>query len=263
MSDELLSERMRGHRPAAAELAGRVIVITGAGSGIGRAVALSASAHGAEVILVGRTVAKLKGVHAEIEAQGGHALIAPLNLESALAADFDQLATAVQERYGRLDGLLHNAAQLGMLAPVEHYDIPTWCRVVHVNLTAAFALTQVLLPLLRASADASLVHTSSAVGRHGQAFWGAYAATKFALEGLTQVLADELASHANIRVNAINPGPTRTALRRAAYPSEDLETLVAPETLMNSYLWLLGPASRGISGRSLDCQLPDWPMAPD
>jgi NAD(P)-dependent dehydrogenase (short-subunit alcohol dehydrogenase family) len=263
MSNEILSQRMREHQPATAELDGRVIAITGAGSGIGRAVALATAAHGAEVILIGRTLAKLEGVHAEIETQGGRALIAPLNLESALAKDFDQLAAAVQQRYGHLDGLLHNAAQLGTLAPIEHYDVPTWCRVVHVNLTAAFALTQVLLPMLRASADASLVHTSSAVGRHGQAFWGAYAATKFAIEGLTQVLADELASHENMRVNAINPGRTRTALRRAAYPSEDLETLVAPETLVNSYLWLLGPASRGVSGRSLDCQLPYWPATPD
>jgi NAD(P)-dependent dehydrogenase (short-subunit alcohol dehydrogenase family) len=263
MSNEMLSQRMREHRPAPSELDGRIIAITGAGSGIGRAVALSAATHGAEVILIGRTLAKLQGVHSEIEALGGRALIAPLNLESALAKDFDQLAAAVQQHYGRLDGLLHNAAQLGTLAPVEHYDVPTWCRVVHVNLTAAFVLTQVLLPMLRASTDASLVHTSSAVGRHGQAFWGAYAASKFAIEGLTQVLADELASNENLRVNAINPGRTRTALRRAAYPSEDLETLVAPETLVNSYLWLLGPASRGVSGRSLDCQLPYWPATPD
>jgi NAD(P)-dependent dehydrogenase (short-subunit alcohol dehydrogenase family) len=248
---------MTKHRPAADQLAGRVIAITGAGSGIGRAVALAAAAHGAEVILIGRTVRKLEAVHAEIGQLGGAhggGIIAPLDLERAVASGYDQLAAAITERYGRLDGLLHNAAILGTLAPVEHYDVPTWCRVLHVNVTAAFALTQVLLPMLRASSDASLVFTSSAAGRQGTAYWGAYAVSKFAIEGLNQVLADECASQPNLRVNAINPGRTRTALRRAAYPSEDLATLPEPEAWVNAYLWLLGPASRGITGQSLDCQ---------
>jgi NAD(P)-dependent dehydrogenase (short-subunit alcohol dehydrogenase family) len=251
------SLRMMHHMPQADELAGRVIAITGAGSGIGRAVALAAAAHGAEVILIGRTVKKLEAVHAEIGKLSGmraEAVIAPLDLGRALAGDYDQLAAATAERFGRLDGLLHNAAMLGTLAPVEHYDVPTWCRVLHVNVTAAFVLTQVLLPLLRASKDASLIYTSSAGGRQGTAYWGAYAVSKFAIEGLNQVLADECASQTNLRVNALNPGRTRTALRRAAYPSEDLATLPEPEALVNSYLWLLGPASHGVTGQSLDCQ---------
>jgi NAD(P)-dependent dehydrogenase (short-subunit alcohol dehydrogenase family) len=166
-----LSDAMRAHRPAPGELAGRVIAITGAGDGIGRAVALAAAAHGAHVVLVGRTVRRLEATHTDIEAQGGRATIAPLDLEKALAADYDQLAAALHERYGRLDALLHNAAMLGALAPIEHYAVPTWVRVLHVNLTAAMALTQVLLPLLRAAPDPAIVFTTSGVTRRAAPYW--------------------------------------------------------------------------------------------
>lgn len=237
------------------ELAGRVIAITGAGSGIGRAVARACAAHGAEVVVIGRTVRKLEAVCAEIEAaRHAQPSIAPLDLEKALAADYDRLAAAVLERYGRLDGLLHNAGILGALAPIEHHDVPLWCRVMHVNVTAAFALTQVLLPVMRRSADASIVFTSSGVGRQGRAYWGAYAVSKFAIEGLSQVLAAEHASAGRIRVNTLNPGRARTAMRRQAYPSENLETLPPPEALTGPYVALFGPASRGVTGQAFDCQ---------
>jgi NAD(P)-dependent dehydrogenase (short-subunit alcohol dehydrogenase family) len=245
----------RAHRSAAAELAGRVIAITGAGSGIGRAVALSCAAHQAQVILIGRNSAKLEAVHAEIAAAGApEATIAVLDLEKAVARDYDELADAVLERFGRLDGLLHNAGLLGTLTPIEHYDVPTWCRVMHVNVTAAFALTQVLLPALKKSQDASVLFTSSTVGRTGRAYWGAYAVSKFALEGLSQVLAGELENLTQVRVNVINPGRTRTAMRRQAYPAEDIATVPEPEAITGAYLALLGPASRGITGRSFDAQ---------
>jgi NAD(P)-dependent dehydrogenase (short-subunit alcohol dehydrogenase family) len=258
-----VSERARRFIPAATELQGRVIAITGAGTGIGRAVARAAAAHGAQVILIGRNVRQLEQVHAEIgQQQPGSVQIAPLDLERALARDYDQLAEAVQSAYGRLDGLLHNAAMLGALAPIEHYDVPTWYRVMHVNVTAAFALTQVLLPALRQSADASIIFTSSTAGRRGYAFWGAYAVSKFAIEGLSQVLAEELRDSTLVRVNVLNPGRCRTRLRRQAYPSEDLATLPEPESLVNPYLWLLGPASRGFSGLSLDAQESYLPAPP-
>jgi NAD(P)-dependent dehydrogenase (short-subunit alcohol dehydrogenase family) len=237
------------------ELAGRVIAITGAGSGIGRAVALSCAAHGAQVILIGRTSAKLEAVHAQIAAAGSpEATIALLDLEKAVARDYDEVADAVLERFGRLDGLLHNAGLLGTLTPIEHYDVPTWCRVMHVNVTAAFALTQVLLPALRKSADASVLFTSSSVGRTGRAYWGAYAVSKFALEGLSQVLAGELENLSHVRVNVINPGGTRTAMRRQAYPAEDVATVPEPSAITAAYVALLGPASRGITGKSFDAQ---------
>jgi NAD(P)-dependent dehydrogenase (short-subunit alcohol dehydrogenase family) len=245
----------RAHRAAPDELAGRVIAITGAGSGIGRAVALSCAAHGAQVILIGRTAAKLEAVHAAIAAAGApEATIAVLDLEKAVARDYDELADAVLERFGRLDGLLHNAGLLGTLTPIEQYDVPTWCRVMHVNVTAAFALTQVLLPALKQSADASVLFTSSTVGRTGRAYWGAYAVSKFALEGLSQVLAGELENLTQVRVNVINPGRTRTAMRRQAYPAEDAATVPGAETITGAYLALLGPASRGITGKSFDAQ---------
>lgn len=245
----------RAHVAAATELAGRVIAITGASAGLGRAVALACARHQANVVLIGRNAARLEVVHAEVAAAGlPEASIAILDLESALARDYDELADALLERYGRLDGLLHSAGILGTLTPIEQYDVPTWCRVLHINLTAAFALTQVLLPALRKSQDASVVFTASSVGRHGRAYWGAYAVSKFALEGLSQVLSAELEATSQVRVNTLNPGRARTAMRRQAYPAEDLATLPPPEALTGPYLALLGPASRGVTGQAFDAQ---------
>lgn len=245
----------RTFTPRADELAGRIIAITGPTAGIGRAVALACAQHGASVVLIGRNVKKLEAVHAEIAAIGqNEASIAPFDLEKALATDYDTLATAILDRYGRLDGLLHNASLLGMLAPIEHYDVPTWCRVLHVNTTAAFALTQVLLPVLKRSEDASVVFTSSSVGRRGRAYWGAYSVSKFAIEGLAQVLAAELENLAPVRVNTLNPGGTRTTMRLQAYPAENPATVPPPEALASAYLAMLGPASRGVTGQAFEAQ---------
>ena len=250
----------RQHLTQPMELAGRVIAITGANRGIGKAVAMACAEAGAQVVLIGRNVGALEQVHAQIVQRCAASpltlpepLIAPLDLEKAIARDYDTLANALHERFGRLDGLVNNAALLGTLAPIEHADVPTWCRVLHVNLTATFALTQVLLPALRLSADASVLFTSSGVGRIGKAYWGAYAVSKFGIEGLTQVLASELET-TNIRVNALNPGGTRTDMRRQAYPSDDLQKLPEPAAVMGPYLALLGPSGRGITGRSFNCQ---------
>jgi NAD(P)-dependent dehydrogenase (short-subunit alcohol dehydrogenase family) len=245
----------RTHNASPGELVGRVIAITGASSGIGRAVALACAQFGATVILVGRNARKLEAVHGEIETAGSpEPTIALLDLEKAVASDYDQLASAVLERFGRLDGLMHNAGILGTLSPIEHYDVPTWCRVMHVNVTAAFALTQVLLPALKQSQDASILFTSSSVGRRGRAYWGAYAASKFATEGFMQVLAAEVENITSIRVNSLNPGRARTMMRRQAYPAEDINTLPLPETLTGPYIALLGPASRGVTGQTFDAQ---------
>jgi NAD(P)-dependent dehydrogenase (short-subunit alcohol dehydrogenase family) len=206
------------------------------------------------VILSGRNVRKLEAVHEKIEAAGGEAMIALLDLEKALAGDYHELADAVLARYGRLDGLVHCAALLGTLTPIEQYDVPTWHRVMHVNVTAAFALTRVLLPSLKLSEDASVIFSTSAVGRQGRAYWGAYAVSKFAVEGLAQVLAQELEGITHVRVNALNPGRARTMMRRQAYPAEDLESLPPPETLTGPFITLLGPQSRGVTGGSFDCQ---------
>jgi NAD(P)-dependent dehydrogenase (short-subunit alcohol dehydrogenase family) len=261
----LSGAEIRQYQPSADLLQGRVIALTGASEGIGRALALSAAQHGAQLVLIGRNVRRLESLHAQITAPATAAApapepsIAPLDLERALAGDYDQLAAALMHRYGRLDGLVHCAALLGALAPIEHADMLSWCRVLHVNLTAAFALTQVLLPALRASSDASVIFTSSGVGRRGRAHWGAYAVSKFGVEGLSQVLADELAGNSAVRVNTLNPGAVRTRMRRQAYPAEDAGLLAPPEAVVNPYLWLLGPASRGVTGQSLDCQAPRQP----
>lgn len=242
------------------ELGGRVVAITGPTSGIGRAVALECARRGAEVLLIGRNVRRLEAVYEEIlslQRHDGGAVaapaIAPLDLEKALAGDYDAIADAAQKRWGRIDALLHNAGLLGTLTPIEQYDVPTWVRVLHVNLTAAFALTQVLLPLLRCAPDGSLLFTSSSVGRVGRAYWGAYAVSKFGIEGLAEVLAQEL-EITRVRVNTINPGRARTAMRRQAYPSEDPSAPPPADALTAAYIALLGPASRGISGRRFDAQ---------
>jgi len=242
------------------ELAGRVIAITGPTSGIGRALALECARRGAEVLLLGRNVKKLELVFDEIAAlrrADGNAvaepLIAPLDLEKAVAGDYDAIATAIEQRWGRLDGLVHNAGLLGVLGPLEHFDVPSWVKVMHVNVTAMFALTQVLLPALRASSDASVICTSSSVGRRGRAYWGAYSVSKFALEGFVQVLADEL-EKTSVRVNSMDPGRCRTPMRRQAYPSENPDTLPAPEAIVAPFVALLGPRSRGVSGRAFSAQ---------
>ncbi|HEY4342413.1 MAG TPA: SDR family NAD(P)-dependent oxidoreductase, partial [Steroidobacteraceae bacterium] len=156
------------------ELQGRVILITGANSGIGRAVAVSCAQHGATVLLLGRNGRQLNDVHTQIASECGaeRTAIVEFDLENALARDYDTLFTAIEQRYQRLDGLLHNAGMLGQLSPIEHYDVPTWCRVLQVNLTAPFVLTQILLPLLKCSNDASIIFTASQVGRVGRAYWG-------------------------------------------------------------------------------------------
>ncbi len=241
---------------AADDLRDRVILITGASQGIGRAVALSCARHGATVLLLGRNGRNLNEVHTRISREQGEdrAAIVEFDLENAVARDYDALFAAIEARYQRLDGLLHNAGLLGQLAPIEHYDVPTWCSVLQVNVTAAFVLTQILLPLRKRAADASIVFTASSVGRVGRAYWGAYAVSKFAIEGLNEVLAAELSGISRVRVNSLNPGATRTKMRRQAYPAEDPETLPAPEAITHAYLALLGPASRGITGGRFDAQ---------
>lgn len=233
----------------------RVVIVTGAGDGIGRAVALALAAQGATVGLLGRTPRKLERVY-DLIVKAGHPkpALLPFNLETALAADYDALHTAVENEFGRLDGLAHVAGILGTRSPVDHYDVPTWCNVLHVNLTAPFLLTQCLLPLLRKSEDARVLFTSSGVGRRGRAYWGAYAVSKFGLEGLMQVLAHETEETTAIGVNSVNPGPVRTRMRQQAYPAEDRSTLPEPEAVVAPFLYLLGPASRGVSGGAFDCQ---------
>jgi NAD(P)-dependent dehydrogenase (short-subunit alcohol dehydrogenase family) len=233
----------------------RIIMITGATAGIGRALAMHAAAHGAQVILHGRNVTKLEAVYDEIEGITGapRPSIAVMDLATADDNAYRTLAESLTDEFGRLDGLVNNAGILGERYSIEQYDAGMWQQVMHVNVTATFALTQVCLPLLHQSEDASIIFTSSGVGRQGKPFWGAYAVSKFATEGLCQVLASEQ-QHGNLRVNCINPGPVRTDMRRAAYPAEDRDALTGPEGVLPTYMYLLGPDSKGTTGKSLDAQ---------
>ena len=233
----------------------RIILVTGAGDGIGRAAALALAKYGATVILLGRTQEKLEAVYDEIKAMGApEPAMAPVNLEVARPADYEELAGMLGDAFGRLDGILHNASILGEITPIDQYSYGTWESVMQVNINAPFFLTRSLLPLLKDSADASVLFTTSSVGRKGRAFWGAYAVSKFATEGFMQVLADELENVAPIRVNCINPGATATKMRALAYPAEDASNLKRPEDILAAYLYLLGPAGKGVNGQSLNAQ---------
>jgi NAD(P)-dependent dehydrogenase (short-subunit alcohol dehydrogenase family) len=242
------------YAPTADLLRERVILITGASSGIGRAVALAAAAHGARVILHGRNVPRLESVYDAIIG-AGHARpsIVPLDFEKAGPAEFDALAAAIDKEFGRLDVLLHNAAILGERAPVEHHDVAKWLRTLHVNTSVPFILTQRCLPLLKRSSDASILFTSSGVVPRPRAYWGAYLVSKWGSEGLMRMLADEL-DNQPIRVNSINPGKVRTNMRLQAYPAEDRSTVPEPQSVVGTYLYLFGPDSRGVTGQSFDCQ---------
>lgn len=236
-------------------LSDKVIAVTGASDGIGAVAAKTFAAHGATVILIGRTVAKLEQVYDAIEADGGaQPAIYPICLEGAAEKDYEDMRDRLEETFGKLDGLLHNAGELGQRTPIANYQHNIWQKVMQVNVTAEFMMTKALLPLLERADNASLIFTSSGVGRIGKPFWGAYAVSKFATEGLAQVLANELEGVSNVRVNCINPGPTRTRMRATAYPAENPALVATPEEIMPTYLYLMGDDSQGLTGKSLDAQ---------
>ena len=226
-----------------------------AGSGLGKALALASARAGATVILSGRNQQRLERVYDEIQTLGApQPAIAVLDLAAATAVDYDNLAATIGREFARLDGVVHAAALLGDRTPLEQYDVPTWCRVLHVNLTAPFILTQVLLANLRKSADASVIFVSSGVVNNPRPFWGAYAVAKTGLESVRSMLSQELEGEANIRVNSVNPGRMRTAMRAAAYPAEDPNTVPAPASVCGPFLYLLSAQSRGIDGQYIEAQ---------
>ena len=235
-------------------LAGRNVMITGATGGLGRALAVECARVGARVIVSGRSLAKLERVCDEIERlKAPSPAIAVVDLAAATAVEYDALAKTVAEEFGRLDGLVHAAGLLGDRTPLEQYDVPTWCRVLHVNLTAPFILTQVLLPSLRRSDDASVIFVSSGVVTRPRPYWGAYAVSKSGLEAVRSMLAEELES-TPVRVNSVNPGRLRTPMRAAAYPAEDPNTVPSPQSVTGAFLYLLSARSRGIDGRYIEAQ---------
>lgn len=246
---------LSNYKPNADLLKDRVILITGSGDGIGRTAAVNYALHGATVVLHGRSLAKLEVIYDDIEALGApQPAILPLQLSSASPQDYELLFNTLDEQFGRLDGILHNAGLLGERLPLAQYPVAVWDEVMSVNLRAPFVLTQALLPLLLRSDSASVIFTTSAVGREARAQWGAYSVSKFGVEAMSQIFAAEFAEQSNIRFNCINPGGTRTAMRAQAYPQEDPKTLPTPEHIMTAYLYLMGGDSHGVSGHSIDAQ---------
>ena len=245
---------MQNYQPTGKFLEDKIILVTGATDGIGKEVALSYAKHGATVVLLSRDTRKLEKVYDEIEALGyPQPAFLPVNLQDNNPETYQKVADVIDKEFGRLDGLLHNAGDLGFLSPIEHYDDETWFRVMQVNVNAQFLLTKYCIPLLKKSESSSLVFTSSGVGRQGRAYWGAYAASKFANEGMMQTLADEL-ENTTVRVNSINPGATRTKMRANAYPGENPETLPTPEDILPAYQWLMDTASKKANGQAIDAR---------
>jgi NAD(P)-dependent dehydrogenase (short-subunit alcohol dehydrogenase family) len=216
----------------------KIILITGAGDGIGKAAAKACAAHGATVVLLGRTIHKLEDVYDEIIAAGSpEPAIYPLNLEGATPKDYDDLANTLDEQFGALHGLLHNAAFLGANTPLQQYEPELWYKVMQVNINAPFLLTQSVLPLMMKSEDASIIFTQD---DKSTAYWGAYGISKAALMSLMKILADEMDSDTRVKVNAINPGPVKTPMRMKAYPAADPNEMIPAEDIMATYLYLMG-----------------------
>jgi NAD(P)-dependent dehydrogenase (short-subunit alcohol dehydrogenase family) len=236
------------YAPAADLFEDRVILVTGAGDGIGRAVARAYAAHGATVILLGRTISKLEQVYDEIESAGHpQPAIFPMNLEGATAKDYDDLGDNINIEFGRLDGLLNNAGEVGGLTPIRHYDINLWARIININLNAPFLMCQECIPLLQQAADPAIVFSTDDCTR---AHWGAYGVAKHGQEALLKILADELDTDRPVRVNGVDTGPVRTKLRAQNYPGEDLASLPAPEDVVVPYLYYMGPDSKGVTGQN-------------
>ncbi|MDH5325800.1 MAG: YciK family oxidoreductase [Gammaproteobacteria bacterium] len=233
----------------------RIIVVTGAGDGIGAAVAKVYAQYGATVILLGRTQKKLEKIYDEIvEAGSPEPAIYPMELQTAMPVEYQTLAQTIESEFGHLDGLLHNAATLGTLTPIEHYDARLWMHIMQVNLNATFFLTKYCLPLLNKKPDGSIIFTTANVGYKGQAYWGAYAASKAAVTNLAEVLAEELEVNTSIRVNCVDPGPVRTRMNALAYPGQDPNEIPGPEDICNIYLYLMNEASAGVTGERFAAQ---------
>ncbi len=233
----------------------KVILITGTGDGIGATAAKTFAKYGATIILLSKTEKKIIGIYDEI-VNAGHPqpAIITLNLEKATADDYAGLAQTIENEFGHLDGLLHNAAMFEGLSPINQFDNKMWDRIIKVNLHAPFWLSQAMIPLLTKSQSASMVFTSSGVAHQGRAYWGAYGVSKAAGDNLMGILADELELNTPIRVNSIDPGRARTRMRALAYPGEDPMSNPAPSELMDAYIYLMSDESKNVNGKIISCK---------
>jgi NAD(P)-dependent dehydrogenase (short-subunit alcohol dehydrogenase family) len=233
----------------------KIVLITGAGDGIGKQAAITFAQHGAEVILLGRTVAKLESTYDEIVSNGGlQPTIVPIDFKGASPKNYQDMVASIEGQLKKIDVVLFNASVLGNLCPFHEIKESEFLEVNQVNLNSQFFMTQSLLPLLKKNKNTSVIYTTSSVGRTGRAYWGTYSISKFATEGMMQVLADEY-KNTGIRFNCINPGATKTSMRAKAFPGEKPDSLKTPEDIMPTYLYLASDDSIGVNGQSLDCQV--------
>jgi NAD(P)-dependent dehydrogenase (short-subunit alcohol dehydrogenase family) len=237
------------------DLRDRVILITGATGGLGRPLAIAAASAGATVILHAKIVRKIEDLYDEIKVAGHvEPVILPLDLAKAEAADFATVAAALEAQFGRLDAVVHTAALLGSLGPLEHQSFDSWLALLRVNVAAPMGLTRALMPLLNRAADASVVFTLDSRGQEPRAYWGGYAVTKAGVATLARELADEWENRANLRVNAVVPGPIRSPLRGRTHPAEDRMQLRPPEALVPLYLHLIAGQTKPESAALIDAQ---------
>jgi NAD(P)-dependent dehydrogenase (short-subunit alcohol dehydrogenase family) len=239
-------------------LEGKVALITGGSRGIGKAIAMAYARAGARIFICARKERDLKQAEKEIRSIGGEVKWCAVDLSEE--KEVKRLVKDVHRHYGTAHILVNNASILGPRVPIAHYPLAAWEKVLKVNLTAIFLITKEILELMIPQREGSIINLSSGVGRVGKARWGAYAASKFGVEGFTQVLADEVKEW-NIRVNAVNPGGTRTEMRAEAYPNEDPMILPTPDEITEVFLYLASTDSQAVTGKSFDTR--DWTRNPD
>jgi NAD(P)-dependent dehydrogenase (short-subunit alcohol dehydrogenase family) len=256
MNSEITLASITAHQPKANFLQERNVLVTGAANGIGRAVALACAAHGASVVLLDIDTRGLKSIYDEIESNGFPLpAMVPLDFQKASMESWEELAGHLEEEFGSLHGLIHCAADVGILCPLDNYDLDTWQRVMHVNFTSAYLLTRACLPMLRDAGNGSIIFTSSDVARQSRAYWGAYAVAGHALEGLAQVWTHELSGERPVAVNTIDPGIVATRLRQSIYPAEDHATLRQPHDVVPLYTYVLEKSMKGeLSGAQLSVE---------
>ena len=225
----------------------KIILITGAGDGIGKAVSLDCAKRGATIILLGKTIHKLEAVYDEIVAMGGaEPAIYPMDLSGAAADDYDDLHDNIEKEFGRLDALFNNAGWLGASTPMEIFDTELWYRVMQVNLNAPFLLTKACIPLIKKSSRGAIVFTADP---KTNAYWGAYGVAKSGMQTLMTILADELESQ-NIAVNALDPGPVRTSFRTRAYPAEDAREMNKLADVSAPFVYLINGDCDSVVGKT-------------
>jgi len=233
------------------ELKGKVILVTGANRGFGLAMTMDLSKAGATVIMLGRDLGALEYAYDAVIDKGfQEPILYPLDIEGATPENYQSLQDDIFNQFEKLDGLIHNAAILGTMMPVDQYDIKLWYSTLQINLNGPFMLTQFLIPLLNKSDDARILFLSAEQGREAKAYWGAYGVSKFAVEGFAKTLSEEL-EKTNIRVNTLDPGVLRTELRRAAYPAEDTTKNPLPESKSPAIVYLMLPVSSKYNGKQL------------